>query len=227
MWDGCLNVRDLGGLDTPHGPTLPHRVVRADNPARLSERGWSAAWHHGVRTVITLRTVGAPDPEPDPALIPDGISVERFEIEDATDPEFRRRCIDTGWWTTPLQWSEMLQHWPERCAGAITAVARAGPGGVIVSCGVGRDRTGLVTFLLLALVGVSAADIATDWAHSNGRLATDPLATGLPVMGVLEREGTTALGAVEAAIALDVERCLIAGGLARRDLADVRARLLR
>ncbi len=35
------------------------------------------------------------------------------------------------------------------------------------------------------------------------------------------------VAAVEAAIALDVERCLIAGGLARRDLADVRARLLR
>lgn len=221
-----MNVRDLGGFETARGPTRSRRVVRSDNPARLTEKGWSAVWDHGVRTVITLRTIGAPDPEPDRFLVPDGIVVERIEIEDATDPDFRRRCIDTGWWTTPLQWTEMLQHWPERCAGAVTAIARAGRGGVVVSCGVGRDRTGLVTFLLLALAGVPAVDIAEDWARSNERLATDPIATELPVMSVLERENTTPLAAVEAALALDVEGRLIAGGLDPQDLVNVRARLL-
>jgi protein-tyrosine phosphatase len=226
-WEGCCNVRDLGGLPTVGGQTIRWgAVVRSDNPARLTSAGWRSLEGHGVRTVVTLRTLGTTDPEPDPGLVPSGVRIERVELEDATDPEFRRRCVDTGSWATPLQWSEMLRWWPERCAEAVRAVARAGPGGILVSCGVGRDRTGLVTFLLLALAGVDVEDIAADWELSLGRLRADPLAGGLPVLEVLEREGTTVREAIERAVALDVEHRLVAGGLGADDVDMVRRRLL-
>jgi len=38
-WDGCVNVRDLGGL----GQIRPGAVVRMEAPKRLSEAGWAAA----------------------------------------------------------------------------------------------------------------------------------------------------------------------------------------
>ena len=50
-WDGCVNVRDLGGL----GRVRPGAVVRAEAPTHLSEAGWAAAWAYGLRTIVDLR----------------------------------------------------------------------------------------------------------------------------------------------------------------------------
>lgn len=227
-WDGCCNVRDLGGLPVAGGGTTRFgRVVRSDNPSRLSTAGWNALRAYGVSTVVTLRTIGTTDPDPDPAMVPPGVVVERVDLEDATDPEFRRRCVDTEFWATPLQWSEMLRSWPDRCAASVTAVARAGTGGVVISCGIGRDRTGLVAFRLLALVGVPADLIAQDWSRSLTRLAGDPIAEGLSPTQVLARNGVTVTAAVDAALALDVESRLLEGGLHVSDLHAVRTRLSR
>lgn len=213
-WEGCRNVRDLGGLALADGATTVFgQVVRSDNPQRLTSDGWASLRAYGIRTVILLRTIGTEDPDPDPSEVPDGIRIERVHLEDLTDPEFRGRCVDTGFWMTPLQWAEMLRLWPDRCAAVVSAVVRARPGGVVVSCGIGRDRTGLATFLLLALAGASADVIAEDWLHSFDRLDGDPLAHGDQALRVLERESVTALDAVHAALALDVPARLLAGGL--------------
>ena len=63
-WDGCNNVRDLGGLSTGDGHKTRWRaIVRSDTPARLSEAGWSALYAYGIRTIITLRTHGMTEDE--------------------------------------------------------------------------------------------------------------------------------------------------------------------
>src|SRR6266545_6123813 len=55
-WDGCLNVRDLGGLPTAGGGrTREGSVVRADNIRRLTDAGWHALEHHGVTRIVDLR----------------------------------------------------------------------------------------------------------------------------------------------------------------------------
>ena len=111
------------------------------------------------------------------------------------------------------------------------AVARARPGGVLVHCQVGRDRTGLVCALILSLVGVPPEAIAADYALSAARLrplydewlgtTTDPV----------ERERLRRENISEAAAMLDVlrtidaESYLRAGGAADSDLEAVRARL--
>ena len=56
LWDGCLNVRDLGGHPTEDGgETLFGAIVRADSLERLREAGWRALVEYGVRTIIDLR----------------------------------------------------------------------------------------------------------------------------------------------------------------------------
>src|SRR3954464_11870768 len=55
-WEGCFNVRDLGGLATGDGrETRRGAVARADALDRLTARGWTALVEHGVRTVVDLR----------------------------------------------------------------------------------------------------------------------------------------------------------------------------
>jgi protein tyrosine/serine phosphatase len=55
-WEGCFNVRDLGGLPAKGGRrTRWGAVVRADALDGLTQAGWRALTEHGVRTVIDLR----------------------------------------------------------------------------------------------------------------------------------------------------------------------------
>ena len=58
-WEGCLNVRDLGGHPTEDGgETRFGAYVRADNLERLTAAGWQALIDYGVRTVVDLRLAG-------------------------------------------------------------------------------------------------------------------------------------------------------------------------
>ena len=44
-WDGCLNVRDLGGLPTADGgETRFGSVIRADSVGQLTDEGWEHRW---------------------------------------------------------------------------------------------------------------------------------------------------------------------------------------
>jgi protein-tyrosine phosphatase len=56
VWDGCVNVRDLGGLPLEGGgETRSGVVVRADSIRGLTERGWQELLDYGVRSAIDLR----------------------------------------------------------------------------------------------------------------------------------------------------------------------------
>jgi len=226
-WDACLNARDLGGLGLRQGGrTRWGSVVRSDNPAYLTGTGWRALEAYGVRTVIALRTGGTTDDEPDPADVPAGVAVERVVVEDLSDAGFVESCVDTGRWRSPLYFSTMLEHWPERCARAVSAVARSRPGGVVISCGRGCDRTGLVAFLLLSLVGVAPDEIAADWALSVERLRPRDPDNEVALQALLAREGTTILASIEQTMhTIDVRERLVAAGLSADDVAAVEHRL--
>jgi protein-tyrosine phosphatase len=227
-WPNCLNARDLGGLATRHGgETRRGAVVRSDNPAFLTPDGWAALYAYGVRTIVAFRTLGAPDDEPDEERMPRDIAVVRVVLEDLSDPEFVERLVDTDLWATPLYVGLMLERWPERCAAAVAAVARAAPGGVVISCGRGCDRTGLAAFLLLALAGVGPREIAEDWAMSVERVRPRDPTYGAELERVLGREGTSMIGAIERTIGTtDIAERLLEGGLSAEDLDAVRRRLV-
>jgi protein-tyrosine phosphatase len=174
-WDGCLNVRDLGRFATEDGrETCFGRVVRADNVRTLTEAGWQAAVRHGVRTVLDLRLAREreEDPPADPPV--DVVHVSLFgDPDEAAWAEIERRAAAAA---TPAAGKAGVSPplpppSPAQFAEALTAVADARPGGVLVHCVGGKDRTGLVAALLLRLARVSVADIAADYALSEGFLA--------------------------------------------------------
>jgi len=218
-WDGCNNVRDLGGLNTSTGyKTRWGAVVRSDHPAKLTADGWSALYEHGVRTIISLRTHGLVEEDyldTTPRLA--DITTLEVAIEDFTDAKFIKQWVDTDLWCTPLYYRDALKRWPERHVAAIRAIAQAQPGGVLFHCKRGHDRTGIITLLLLALAGVSPDDIAADY-----ELSIDPEREEL-----LAREHTTTRETILATLAsLDVENYLLAGGLSQTDINAIHARLL-
>lgn len=230
-WDGCYNARDLGGLRTADGRTTRWgAVVRSDAPDRLTPPGWSALKAHGIRTIIDLRNG---DERHANAIPPAAeLATVHVPLDDPADIEFWQHWRDSGLWGTPLYYRPFLDRKPQRCAAAVAAVAHAQPGGVLVHCGAGRDRTGLITLLLLALVGVAPDDIAADYELSIDRLRLFYAQAGredasIKINEVLAREDTSARAAILATLAsLDVDAYLRTGGLSDGDLAAVRARLL-
>jgi protein-tyrosine phosphatase len=217
-WDGCVNVRDLGGLKTRDGRvTRWGGVVRSDHPAQLTAAGWSALHAHGVRTIISLHTHGMVEDFTDTAPRPSDITTVCAEIEDITDTRFVQQWIVNDLWSTPLYYRDALERWPERHAAAISAIAQAQPGGVLIHCKGGIDRTGIMAILLLALAGVSPDDIVADY-----NLGLDPEREVL-----LARENTTTRDVIFSMLDwLDIDSYLREGGLSEGDLAAVRARLL-
>ena len=217
-WEGCVNVRDLGGLGTLDGRTTRWgAVVRSDSPTRLTAAGWSSLYAYGIRTIITLRTDGMTEAELNFTPSHSDVETVQVAIEDITDVEFVRKWATTDLWATPLYYRDALRRWPERHAAVISAIARARPGGVLFHCKRGHDRTGIIALLLLALVGVGPDDIIADY-----ELSLDPERDE-----VLARAHSSVREALLDALAgLDLDRYLGAGGVTRADLATVRNRLL-
>ncbi|MFC7105989.1 tyrosine-protein phosphatase [Nonomuraea rubra] len=95
----------------------------------------------------------------------------------------------------------------------------------------GRDRTGLIAILLLALAGVAPEDILDDYERSATRLSALYALLGQPddavrVRARLEAAGTTTTAVVTELLAgLDVEERLRAGGLTAAELDALRERL--
>jgi protein-tyrosine phosphatase len=170
LWDGCLNVRDLGGHPTEDGAeTLYGRIVRADSVRGLSDAGWQALVDYGVRTIVDLRWRDELEEDPPRRLPVDAVHVSLFgernemrEIDELAegdrDPVRRRTTI----------YRHALQRFRPNFVRAIAAVAQAPAGAVVVHCAGGVDRTGLVAALLLRLAGVRRRAVAEDWAASEG-----------------------------------------------------------
>jgi protein-tyrosine phosphatase len=177
VWDGCLNVRELGGLPTRDGSrTRLGAVVRADSVRQLSDDGWEALVGHGVRTVVDLRGDDERADDP-PAELP--VEVVHVPFFENTEEEWREMAAeleaavaaapDVATATRDV-YLIFLERFQANIAAAVRAVARAPDGGVVIHCVGGKDRTGLLSAFLLHLAGVADDEIAADYALSEERL---------------------------------------------------------
>jgi protein tyrosine/serine phosphatase len=230
-WDGWFNVRDLGGFQTVDGrPTRWGAVVRSGEP-RCGPAGWAALEAHGIRSILDLRNRQECDEGRRAAHI-HCVNVPLEQDLDETDREFNHWGA-RGLRSTPLYYKSFLTRWPDRCAAAIAAIARARPGGILIHCRRGRDRTGLVVMLLLALVGVAPEEIAADYELSNAELVRrrcaefghhDDVAA---IHELLARENMSARTAILSTLEwLDADVYLRSAGLTGEDLSALRERLI-
>ena len=234
-WDACLNVRDLGGFPTREGRTTrSHALVRADNLCRLTAHGRGALMRYGVRTAIDLR-------EPrEHAMEHDPFEHQELREVDRVDVPLLTRAFRRGW-PSGLDGREMDLLCLETCGDAIAtvfaAIAAASPGGIVVYCHAGKERTGLAVALLLDLAGVDRATIAREHALSDDHLA--PLyAAWLDAepdpeerqrlrhaLRVRPDQMELTLGALDELYG-GIEQYLLDCGLERADLLRVRERLV-
>jgi protein-tyrosine phosphatase len=173
IWDGILNVRDLGGHPTEDGrETQFGRIVRADNIRRLSDEGWKSLVDYGIRTVVDLRTEEELDADP-PAELP--VEVLHVPFMDDDPMMFDRAekasvaASDVAAATREV-YLIFIEGSHDKIVDVIEAIVDAPEGGVVVHCAGGKDRTGLTVAFLLRMAGVGLQEIAADYALSEERL---------------------------------------------------------
>jgi hypothetical protein len=238
-WEGCCNVRDLGGLRTENGSETQFGVVvRADNIRGLSDEGWRALSDYGVERIVDLRYAGERDEDPPRDVAAEVVHAPLVE-DPATFDELDELLAGI---TDPTEWRRenycwLLDRFPGNFARAVSSVAGAPEGTVLVHCAGGVDRTGLVSALLLRLAGVPVAAVGAVYAASEANCAPFSGDWIDGSMDLVEREKRELLSVMPAAAMVDsvswleeehgdVRSYLLAAGVAEADVERVRARLL-
>lgn len=192
--EGTANTRDLGGLPTTDGGrTLPNRILRSDNLQTLSDADVQLLVEKiGLREVIDLRTSaevllegrGPLRSRPEIThrhftLLPErGRYTDVFAAEEDEVPD-----LPTGWLDSllprhvaehdegePAPVRSYLGYLTQRgdaVVEALRALAAQTEGASVVHCAAGKDRTGVVVALTLAVAGVPHEEIAIDYGLSG------------------------------------------------------------
>jgi protein-tyrosine phosphatase len=162
--EGAVNFRDLGGYATVDGNRTRWRLLfRADGLSELSETDFSVMRDLGIRTVVDLRS---------------GHEVEqsRFDVQ-AHPVDFHHfPFIDElphveEWDRRPgllgAQYKEMLDDAAPQIIGALEVLAAPEAQPAVFHCTAGKDRTGLLSALVLSLLGVPEETVVADYALSG------------------------------------------------------------
>lgn len=170
----AMNLRGLGGYDTPDGPTQPNRYIRCGSTRYISERDIKYLLRHGLTNVLDLRGSGE-SPQFTCAFARrrdvawKNVSLYDFDL---SDPKIVAAQKDSGYlvggYLSMLGRREAIRQvfsW-------FATVPKQGC--VLFHCAAGMDRTGVTAMLLLGLAGVSRADITRDYLYSYAsRAAVD------------------------------------------------------
>lgn len=170
-WPGCYNIRDLGGLPASDGRETKWRsIIRSDQIARLTAEGQRRLLAYGVLTIIDLRTpdeiAGDPSARFSSSVDPPTYLALPLEKYYPHVSALIRKAKSRG-----EVYKLILEHYPGAVADVMRAITNAQPGGVLVHCHSGTDRTGIVAAILLRLAGVSQEKIVTDYGESQLRLS--------------------------------------------------------
>lgn len=164
------NMRDLGGLPTHTGQMTPHGVFwRGDSPHHAAAQVRDILLQHQITTVIDMRQSDECAKYPNP-LIHD------TEIHYIHVPLLVGRGDTLAITTLRDFYVHIIDMRQSAIATVLNACATA-PAGVYFHCQLGKDRTGIISALLLLLAGVAEGTVIADYAETTNRL--HPLVTKL------------------------------------------------
>ena len=166
--EGCLNFRDLGGYETSTGRRVRwRRVFRSDALHRLTPAASArVADELGIDTVIDLRSSAE--------LRADGRGVLA-----AAPLRFLHLPLFDGDMARPEGWSaidtladrySLLAEMARRPIAEVVAQIADARGGVVYHCAAGKDRTGVVSAVVLGLLDVPDETIVADYVATQENL---------------------------------------------------------
>jgi len=170
--EGTTNTRDLGGYSTKDGhSTKWHAFLRSDDLYDLSLRDKKFLEDYGLKTIIDLRSSEELKHRPSPYLNHPHVNYHNVSLFENASP----LVIDT----LPMDalksmYIEMMLSRQDRIKEVLTLIANAKEGTILFHCAAGKDRTGVISMLLLGLVKVPNRDIVSNYEVSFTNLRRSP-----------------------------------------------------
>lgn len=160
-----FNFRDLGGLPTADGSTVQTgRIFRADGLYRLVAEDRDVLDPLGLRTVIDLRTDAEVERWGHAPTAATDAEIHHYSVIKTTwDRDAVDHAVDAATFLSG-QYLMMLDEGRHELSAVLRLIGNSERHGVVFHCAAGKDRTGVVAGLLLALAGVADADIAADYS---------------------------------------------------------------
>jgi protein tyrosine/serine phosphatase len=163
--DGCLNFRDLGGYKTQDGRHLrTGQLFRSDALHYMTETDVRTVRDEiGVRVVIDLRSSGEIRSEGTGPLSSPPMAYHHLPLFDGTQDVADLKEV-------PIELDDQYLFILRTAQGPISQVLRIlanAPTPAVFHCAAGKDRTGVISALLLSLLGVSEKDIVEDYVFTS------------------------------------------------------------
>lgn len=167
--DYMSNCRDLGGYPTKDGKITNFGVfVRSEAPVKLSKKDLQLLKDYKITKSLDFR--GSADIK----KFPSSLNVKKIKYihlpmfgradalgfeDDSGDPVENF----TGWGKTYIHWCEIYKGWIKDVIHELATAKNA----CQFNCNAGKDRTGIISALVLSLAGVDKNDIACDYCVSR------------------------------------------------------------
>ena len=171
-FSSAYNFRDVGGYAGLDGRTVRWRqLFRADSLHRLKGDDWQTFAGLGVRTVVDLRRafeieIHGRVPKADGLRYVNPV-LEHIDWKDVPHPD----GIQHDRWLAD-RYLNFLDDGRVGLSTSLSVIADPAAAPVVVHCLAGKDRTGVVCALTLALLGVSDEDIAEDYSLTETAMAS-------------------------------------------------------
>lgn len=167
------NVRDIGGYPADGGGITKWKTfLRAEGLENITENDAAFLYEYGIRTVIDLRFRSEFEKNDTEYLFDNYsknkitfVNIPLIDNYDETKHLYIH-IIESG----KLNIKQVFEYIGERIM----------HGGIIYNCFAGKDRTGVLSALLLLLCGVSELDVLADYMVSSVYLKTLAEKLGLP-----------------------------------------------
>lgn len=171
--ENAYNVRELGGYYTKTKElTMWHRFLRGDDISKLSSKDIEYLINYGVSCVIDLRSQEECDQAPD--AIKDIEQIQYLHVPfmkgnvgDATKL-VNLENFDLGYFYVEILKDKKL------ITNILEVIASAKEGCILFHCSAGKDRTGVLSMLLLMIAGVSVCDMEANYQLTYTYLKEKP-----------------------------------------------------
>ncbi len=164
--DGPQNFRDLGGFLNKQGKVIKwEQLFRADGLSQLSENDIAKMKARNIRTIVDLR--GEAEQEAHPDVVPEGMNYyacpmmrEEVKVEEGAAQHSFMKSMKQGYLNMLNEGSDLIGNAAKVVMEAIEH------GAVVFHCSAGKDRTGILSAVLLLVLGAYEQDIVADYQVS-------------------------------------------------------------